>query len=123
MPVDHLLAYDAECGPCSRFKAVVSFLDARGRLEFASLEEADKAGALAAVEPAMRYRSFHLVSSGKGTQSGAEALLPLARVLLPGGAALTRGLERVPGFRRTVAFGYAALSRVHDSGSCGMVGR
>jgi predicted DCC family thiol-disulfide oxidoreductase YuxK len=123
LPSDYLLAYDAGCGPCSRFKALVSFLDARGRLDYASLGEADKAGALAAVEPATRYSSFHLVSAGRDTWSGADALLPLVRVLLPGGEALTMALEGVPGFRRAIAFGYAALSRLHDSGSCGTAAR
>jgi predicted DCC family thiol-disulfide oxidoreductase YuxK len=123
LPAEHLLAYDADCGPCSRFKAVVRFLDAKGRLDFASIREADKAGALSAVVPAMRYRSFHLVSSGEGSHSGAEALLPLLRVLMPGGENLATGLDRLPGFRRALDFGYAALSRVHGSGSCGTAAR
>lgn len=123
MPGRHLLAYDAECGPCSRFKALVRFLDARGRLEFASLREADEAGELSGVEPSLRYRSFHLVSSGREARSGAEALMPLLRVLLPRGERLTRALEAAPGFSRAVTFGYATLSRLHDTGSCGAAER
>jgi predicted DCC family thiol-disulfide oxidoreductase YuxK len=123
MPGDHLLAYDAECGPCSRFKAVVRFLDARGRLDFASLREADEAGALSGVEPSLRYRSFHLVSSGRGARSGAEALMPLVGVLLPQGERLTRALETVPGFRLAMTFVYSTLSRLHDTGSCGTAAR
>ena len=123
MPGDHLIAYDAECGPCSRFKALIRFLDARGRLEFASLREADEAGALSDVEPSLRYRSFHLVSSGRQVRSGSEAIIPLLGLLVPGGERLTNSLEIVPGFHRAMTFGYATLSRLHDTGSCGTAAR
>jgi predicted DCC family thiol-disulfide oxidoreductase YuxK len=117
LPVDHLLAYDAGCGPCSRFKALVDLLDARGVIGFASLRDAEEAGALKGVSPSLRYRSFHLISPGGDALSGADALLPLVK-LLPGGRAVSRFLEAVPGSRRAISFGYSALSRLHDTGAC-----
>jgi predicted DCC family thiol-disulfide oxidoreductase YuxK len=120
---DFLLAYDASCGPCSRFKGLVEFLDARRRIAFVSLEEADKSGALEGVPPSLRYRSFHLLRpregrvDGGGVRSGSDALLPLLR-LLPGGDLAARFVEAAPGAEGAVSFAYSALSRLHDTGSC-----
>lgn len=121
MPSDYLLAYDAGCGPCSRFKAFVDFLDARGRIEFLSLRQAEEVGALDAVEASSRYRSFHLVASGQGASSGADALLPLVRLLIPGGGAVSKFLESLPGSRRAISFGYSVVSRLHEKGACSAV--
>jgi predicted DCC family thiol-disulfide oxidoreductase YuxK len=114
----YLLAYDADCGPCSRFKAIVDFFDARGVIEFTSLKQAEEAGALGTIDSSLRYRSFHLVMSGQGVLSGADALLPLVKLLLPGGGVVSRALAATPGFGRALSFGYAALSRLHDVGAC-----
>jgi predicted DCC family thiol-disulfide oxidoreductase YuxK len=119
LPRDYLLAYDAGCGPCSRFKAVVDFLDARGTIEFASLKQAEEVGALETINPSLRHRSFHLIASGQRALSGADALLPLVRLLLPGGGVVSTALETLPGCRRAISFGYSALSRLHDAGACG----
>ena len=120
LPVDYLLAYDAGCGPCSRFKALVEFLDARGAIGFASLREAEESGALDGVSPSLRYRSFHLISPRNGPVSGADALLPLVK-LLPGGGVVSKVVDATPGSRRAIAFGYSALSKLHDAGACGRV--
>jgi predicted DCC family thiol-disulfide oxidoreductase YuxK len=122
LPGNYLLAYDAACGPCSRFKAVVDFLDGRGLIEFASLRQADEAGALESVAPSLRYASFHLIRGGR-VLSGANALLPLVGLLLPGGGAVSRVLEAVPGCSRAISFGYSTLSRLHYAGACGTAAR
>jgi predicted DCC family thiol-disulfide oxidoreductase YuxK len=119
LPGNYLLAYDAECGPCSRFKAVVDFLDARGLIDFASLRQADEAGALESIAPSLRYGSFHLIAQGRPVLSGADALLPLVGLLLPGGGAFSRVLGAIPGCRRAISFGYSTLSRLHYAGACG----
>src|SRR4029077_5263616 len=99
---DFLLAYDANCGPCSRFKRMVEFLDAKRRIRFVSLEGADGSGVLESVPPPVRYRSFHLLrvwrgrTDGGGIRSGSDALLQLLR-LLPGGNVASRLVEAVPG--------------------------
>jgi predicted DCC family thiol-disulfide oxidoreductase YuxK len=112
-----LLAYDDQCGPCSRFKRVVEFIDARDRITFVSLRQAEAAGDLSAVRPSLRNRSFHLAIEGNGVLSGSEALLPLAGTMFPGGKAWTL-VGSVPGLRRSLAFLYSTLSRLHGVGAC-----
>ncbi len=119
-----VVAYDAGCGHCSRFKALVSFLDPRGRIKFVSLDAADEAGLLAAIEPASRYSSFHLLrspsSSGgeSGVRSGADAVLPLICSLPVWGRAVSRLLQATPGSTAGLRFAYAAVSRLHSG--CGL---
>jgi predicted DCC family thiol-disulfide oxidoreductase YuxK len=119
LPGNYLLAYDAECGPCSRFKAVVDFLDARGLIDFASLRQAEEAGALESIAPSLRYDSFHLIAPGGPVLSGADALPPLVGLLLTGGGAFSRVLGAIPGCRRAISFGYSTASRLHYAGACG----
>jgi len=96
----------------------LDLLDARGQMTFVSLEQAEDEGALETIDSSLRYRSFHLIQSGKAALSGADALLPLVRVLLPGGAFVSRALEAIPGCRRAISFGYSTVSRLHDAGAC-----
>jgi predicted DCC family thiol-disulfide oxidoreductase YuxK len=98
---------------------MVDFLDARRKIEFASLKRAEERGALDAVDHSMRYRSFHLVARPAGiTWSGSDALLPLVAVLLPGGSLISRSLSGMPGCRRALSLFYSTLSRLHDVGAC-----
>jgi predicted DCC family thiol-disulfide oxidoreductase YuxK len=113
----YVLAYDSDCGPCTRFKRGVEFLDARRRISYLGLEEADRSGFLASIPPARRHRSFHLISTGGSVWSGAEALPPLASIL-PGGAGLSFVLERNPLAFDCASFVYGVFSRLHESGSC-----
>jgi len=117
MPHSHLLAYDPDCGACSRFKALVEFFDARHLIEFASLSQADKEGRLDAIAPSERYRSFHLVERETGAASGPQAILPLVSTLLPKGRFL-QATVKVPGLMRAIRFGYFAASRLHNTGDC-----
>ncbi|MDA4115784.1 MAG: DUF393 domain-containing protein [Thaumarchaeota archaeon] len=114
----YVLAYDDSCGPCSSFKAIVGFLDARRRIEFVPLEKAAESELLQGIPPAARLASFHLVapSSGagwKGVVSGQEAVLPLLRLLSPSGAVSSNVLARIPRLQAALAFSYSALSRLH----------
>jgi len=121
---DFLLAYDASCGPCSRFKAIVEFLDAKKRIGFVPLEVADRSGVIEALPPSLRYRSFHLVRSHRGParggdiRSGSDALLPMLRLLIPGGTIASRIVEATPGANGAISFAYSVVSRLHDAGSC-----
>ena len=115
-----VLAYDASCGPCSRFKAVVEFLDARKRVRFVSLEAADRSGLLANVAPGSRYSSFHLIlrsspARHSDPKSGSEALPSLLRSLSPWGSVVSRAIETVPGGMKAASFAYSTLSRLHQS--------
>ena len=112
-----ILAYDADCGPCARFKQAVDFLDTRRRLEFMGLAEADSARVLDGVPPSRRHRSFHLVVPDGEVLSGAEAI-PALVSLMPGGRLFSRLLVSVPKGPRAVGFVYGVFSRLHDDGSC-----
>ena len=126
---DFLLAYDASCGPCSRFKAIVELLDAKRRIKFVSLEAADRSGVIEAVLPSQRYRSFHLLRSPRGPAegeeiySGSDALVPLLRLLLPGGGFASRIVEVTPGAKAAISFAYAVISRLHGARSCAPAAR
>jgi len=92
-------------------------------MEFASLMQAEEAGELEGVAASLRYDSFHLIAPGKPVLSGADALLPLVGLLLPGGGAVSRVLEAIPGCSRAISFGYSMVSRLHDAGACGTAAR
>ncbi len=116
-----ILAFDDKCGPCSSFKAAVHLLDPDRTIRFVSIEAAEGSGLLASVKPALRYASFHLIrparsaTSAADVLSGSEALLPLTRLLSPGGRVASRMVEAVPGGAGAVAFAYSTLSRLHQS--------
>lgn len=42
----YILAYDANCGPCTRFRHIVDILDKYERIDFISLTKADQEGLL-----------------------------------------------------------------------------
>lgn len=109
------MAYDADCGPCTRFRRVVGFLDAGRNLSFVSLAVADRTGVLEGVPARLRHQSFHLVSPGGEIQSGAEAIPALTRVL-PAGRLTSWAMVTVPGGTRAARFVYGVFSRAHDSG-------
>ena len=111
------LVYDTWCGPCTRFRNVVGFLDAKKNLRYVGLKEADLSGILDRVPWARRHRSFHLVSPSGNVLSGADAL-PELLSLLPAGKVPSMALES-PMVLGLAAFAYSVLSRLHDSGSCG----
>ena len=114
---EYLLAFDADCGPCRRFRNAVGFLDTFGRLDFMSLERAEDSGLLDAIPFAKRHSSFHLVSPDGTALSGANAL-PKLISLLPSGTLLSRLLREAPGGLKTAAFVYSVASRLHNTGTC-----
>lgn len=111
------LIYDADCGPCARFRRAVGFLDTYRGLDFASLMDADERGLLDTVQPGLRHRSLHLISPRGTVRSGAEALPELIG-LLPGGSMVSRVIMHVPFGYRAIAFVYSVFARLHDAGSC-----
>lgn len=113
----YLVAYDSDCGPCTRFKRTIEFLDSYGRFEFVSLSRAEEEGFLNEVPAYLRKRSFHLIASDGRTLSGAKALPKLISAL-PCGRYFSKILLGVPGGFRAIGFVYGVLSRLHDSGSC-----
>jgi predicted DCC family thiol-disulfide oxidoreductase YuxK len=113
----YTLAYDAYCGPCTKFKQLVNMLDKHEKIDYVSLVAADHGGMLDAVAPNLRYASFHLVLPGGIVKSGSEALMELIAIL-PCGRIVAPVMRRMPGSKALLAAIYGALSRLHDRGSC-----
>ena len=111
-----ILVYDSECGPCSRFRQIIDFLDGYDRIEYVSLTDADKKGLLDDVPFYQRHRYFHLITNFS-TLSGAQALPDLIKVF-PAGRAVSKLIFATHFGRFAVKSCYATLSRLHDGGSC-----
>src|SRR5579872_366425 len=67
---NYLLVYDADCGPCRKFRGIVDFIDRYNRLDYISLREADELGLLNSIAPDQRHKSFHIVSPTGHVLSG-----------------------------------------------------
>jgi predicted DCC family thiol-disulfide oxidoreductase YuxK len=115
----YLLAYDADCGPCAKFKRVVQILDMYNRIDFLSLLEAEKLGFLNEIPQDLRHSSFHLISPVGETWSGAEAL-PCLIDLFPLGHPISKLILLLPAGKRITKFIYSTLSKLRDSSSCGL---
>jgi predicted DCC family thiol-disulfide oxidoreductase YuxK len=113
----YILAYDADCGPCTRFAHVVNSLDKHEKIDFISLTIADQQGLLDGISAPLRYRSFHLISPNGEAKSGSEALLELISIL-PGGKIISPIINYFPGGKLIVRFIYNRFSRLHDRVSC-----
>jgi len=113
----YVLAYDANCGPCTRFKRIVEILDKYEKIDFISLTKADQEGLLNKIPVHQRYKSFHLIFPKGEAKSGSEALLELIAIL-PGGKIISSIINYFPGGKKVVRFIYLRFSRLHDRGSC-----
>jgi len=110
--------YDADCGPCSKFRRLVDWLDRYNRLDYLSLVKADESGILDSIPRNRRHRSFHLISVEGKVSSGAVAI-PNLLALLPLGSIAVALVHKVPWSQNAMNFVYNTLSRLHDNGSCG----
>jgi len=113
----YILAYDADCGPCTRFRRIVEILDKYERIDFISLTKADEEGLLDNIPAPQRYKSFHLIFPKGDAKSGSEALLELIAIL-PGGKIISPIINCFPGGKKAVQFIYKRFSILHDRGSC-----
>ena len=112
-----ILAYDANCGPWTRFRHIVDILDKYEKIDFISLTKADQEGLLDKIPVHQRYESFHLIFHKGETKSGSEALLELILILL-GGKIISPIINYFPGGKKVVRFIYKRFSRLHDKSSC-----
>jgi predicted DCC family thiol-disulfide oxidoreductase YuxK len=115
---NHILAYDVDCGPCTRFKRIVDLLDARHRIDFLSLHKADKLGLLKGIPHPMRYTSFHLICPDGEILSGADGLVRLVAIL-PLGNQISKLIALTPGGEWMIRLLYKTFSRLHNSPTCG----
>jgi|SRR5215213_3857625 len=114
----YILAYDADCGPCTRFSHAVDYLDKYEIIDFISLTKADQKGLLDNIPASMRYKSFHLVFPNRQeVKSGSDALIKLVAIL-PGGRLISPIINYFPGAKQIVHFVYTKFSKLHDRGSC-----
>ena len=111
----YILAYDSNCGPCTKFKRIVDILDTYERIDFISLTKADQEGLLDKIPVHQRYKSFHLIFPKGDAKSGSEALLELIAIL-PGGKIISRIINYFPGGKKAVRFVYKRFSRLHNRG-------
>src|SRR5918992_879736 len=114
----YILAYDADCGPCTRFRHAVDIFDIYQKINFISLAEADQKGLLDKIPASMRYKSFHLIFPNRDeVKTGSDALIKLIAIL-PGGRVIFPIINYLPGGKWIVHFVYTKFSRLHDRGSC-----
>ena len=113
----YILAYDAYCGPCRRFRRAVDILDKHEKIDFISLTNADQAGLLDKIYAPLRYKSFHLIFPDGEITSGSDALLKLIGIL-PGGKIISQLIDCLPGGKQSIRFIYATISRLHDVTLC-----
>ena len=116
--IRYTVAYDEDCGPCTKFRRAIQFFDAHDAIDFVSLVQANELGLLDAIPERLRFRSFHLIAPTGRAESGANALHGLIR-LLPSGWLASEFIFSTPSGRRLATFAYSSLSRLHDRGSCG----
>ncbi len=114
---NYLLVYDANCGPCSRFKRIIDWFDIYDHLKYLSLMDADERGFLDSIPKDRRHTSFHLIFRGGRIESGSNAI-PYLAALLPLGREVSFLIRTAPLGRRMIDFVYSTLSRLHDTGSC-----
>ncbi|MFL6469446.1 MAG: thiol-disulfide oxidoreductase DCC family protein [Nitrososphaeraceae archaeon] len=113
----YILAYDTDCGSCTRFAHVVDSLDKSEIIDFISIILADQKGLLDRISPPLRYKSFHLIFPNGEVKSGSEALVELIAIL-PGRKIISPIVNYFPGAKPFVSFIYNRFSRLHDMGSC-----
>ena len=113
----YILAYDVDCGPCTRFAHIVDRLDKFEKIDFMSLTIADQEGLLDRIPVTLRFRSFHLIAPNGETKSGSEGLLELIAIL-PGGKVISPMINYVPAGKLIVRFIYNRFSKLHDRDSC-----
>jgi predicted DCC family thiol-disulfide oxidoreductase YuxK len=113
----YILAYDTDCGSCTRFAHAVDSLDKSEIIDFISIILADQKGLLDRISPPLRYKSFHLILPNGEVKSGSEALVELIAIL-PGGKIISPIVNYFPGGKPFVSFIYNSFSRRHDMGSC-----
>jgi predicted DCC family thiol-disulfide oxidoreductase YuxK len=118
---NYLLAYDADCGPCTQFKRLVDFLDAYHTIDFLSLTDANEHGLLNRIPESLRFESFHLISTNGDIQSGSDALLDLIG-LFPLGRPISKIIILFPGGKLMIKFLYNTFSRLHNASSCHLNG-
>ncbi len=114
----YLLVYDAQCGLCTKFKRLVDLADRRDRIEYISLEDADRLGLMNSMDQDLAHRSFHLISPS-GSITSAPAAIPELCELLPLGGVGCAFIKKVPKAQRVIDFVYTIFSRLHDRGACG----
>lgn len=111
------MAYDADCGPCTRFRHFVHLIDRRGEVDFVSLVDADDSGLLDKLPEIERHTAFHVILPNGKLLTGAEAVPPLLQ-LLPGGRVFSKLITSSPEGRLVVSIVYEGFARGHNGSAC-----
>jgi predicted DCC family thiol-disulfide oxidoreductase YuxK len=102
-----VLLYDRDCGFCVWSAHLLGTWDRRNRLAFVPIQSDEGARLLAAIPPAARLMSMHVVTPDGVIRSGGTAL-PTALRSLAGGSPLAWIAEAMPG---TAERAYRVVSR------------
>ncbi|HYB07176.1 MAG TPA: DCC1-like thiol-disulfide oxidoreductase family protein [Nitrososphaerales archaeon] len=112
-----IFLYDADCGPCARFKEIASFLDASHAVDFVSIGEAVSSGLLDFVPPSSWFSSSRMIQPDGTIASGGDSIVALLS-RLPAGKLPSLAINRLPFGPALTSRLYGVASRLHGN-SCG----
>jgi predicted DCC family thiol-disulfide oxidoreductase YuxK len=115
-----VLAFDRDCGPCTKFSKIVSRLDIFDKIELMPIAAAEKQGLLDSIPPSLHYDSFHMILGDGQVKSGPDGVLQLIAIL-PMGRLTHPIIDHMPGGKQIVRFVYHKLAKLR-SGSCSVNG-
>ncbi len=104
------LLYDDGCRFCRACAHAIRRWDRAGRFDILPWSDAQAAGWLRGLSPALRDRGMHLRDGDGRLHSQDDALLALL-ALLPGGGGVAAGARRLPPLRWALARGYGLVAR------------
>jgi len=109
--------YDADCGPCVRFKEIASFLDASHAVDFVSIGEAGSSGLLDSVPHSSWFSCSRMIQPDGSIASGGDSIVALLS-RLPAGKLPSLAINRLPFGPALTGRLYGVASRLHGT-SCG----
>ena len=116
-PSRPIFLYDADCGPCARFKEIASFLDASRAVDFVSIGEAVSLGLLDSVPHSSWFSCSRMIDPEGAIASGGDSIVALLSHL-PAGKLPSLAINRLPFGPALTSRLYEVASRLHGT-SCG----
>lgn len=102
--------FDADCGFCRWSADKIRAWDRHGNLRFRALQSSEADELLSAVDPSMRFASWHAVDAEGRVRSGGAAVSTVLR-LVPFGSPLARLADLAPELTERI---YAIVARNRD---------
>jgi predicted DCC family thiol-disulfide oxidoreductase YuxK len=102
--------FDGDCGFCRWSTDKIRAWDRHGNLRFVALQSPEAAELLSAVDPTLRFATWHTVDADGRVRSGGSAVSTVLR-LVPFGRPLARLADLAPGLTDRA---YAIVARNRD---------